>query len=93
MCNCTLIRLDIVVIIIVMSIPVGPDDYIGGSFGVLLGSEAGEVSCQDITIVLVDAVQELENFFVVLNVDLEGAIAGEPNRATVTIGGEIERIL
>ena len=90
MCNC---KVDIVVIIIVMSIPVGPDDYIGGSFGVLLGSAAGAVSCQDISIVLGDAVQELENFFVVLNVGLEGAVAGEPNRATVTIGGEIKRIL
>ena len=70
----------------------GPDDYIGGSFDVLLGSEAGAVSCQDISIVLGDTIQEQEDFSVVLNVALEGAVAGEPNRATVTIGGEIERI-
>ena len=74
-------------------LPPGPDDYIGGSFSVLLGSAAGAVSCQDITIVLGDTVQEQEDFSVVLNVALEGAVAGEPNRATVTIGGEKERIL
>ena len=68
------------------SIP-DPDDYIGGSFDVLLGNAAGAISCQDISIVLGDTVQEQEDFSVVLNVTLEGAVAGEPNRATVTIRG------
>ena len=65
-----------------------PEDYLGGTFSVTFGTNAGDTQCIPITLVSDNEREEREDFFVDVDLDDMGAIrAGNPSRTTVGIEG------
>lgn len=63
-------------------------DYTGGTFGVTFGTAAGDSQCINIILVSDNEREDVENFFVDVDLNNMGAIrAGNPSRTTVGIEG------
>ena len=72
----------------VASFSADPADYLGGTFSVTFGTDAGDTQCIGITLVSDNDREEREDFFVDVDLDDMGAIrAGNPSRTTVGIEG------
>ncbi len=65
-----------------------PSDYLGGTFDVSFGTAAGDTQCINIILISDNDREDVENFFVDVDLDNMGAIrAGNPSRTTVGIEG------
>jgi hypothetical protein len=65
-----------------------PSDYLGGTFDVTFGTAAGNTQCINIILISDNEREDVENFFVDVDLNDMGAIrAGNPSRTTVGIEG------